>query len=79
MAAAPFALYGVFMLLARAGITSEKMGIVVGLLALVGVVGGSYLLHWRIVRCPACERWLVPQGINGFAPRTCPHCKASLR
>jgi hypothetical protein len=52
---------------------------VVGALGLVAVVGGSYVIHWKTVRCPACERWLVPLGINGFAPSACPHCKAQLR
>jgi hypothetical protein len=58
---------------------SPTVGAVLGVAALVGVVGGSYVVHWKTVRCPSCERWLAPLGVNGFAPSQCPHCKAQLR
>jgi hypothetical protein len=62
-----------------APLQGDRAGLALGIVALVGAVGGSYVVHWKTVRCPACERWLIPLGINGFAPRFCPHCKAELR
>lgn len=60
-------------------LAGDAAGGVLGALALVMAVGGSYVVHWKTVRCPNCERWLVPLGINGFAPSTCPHCQTQLR
>jgi hypothetical protein len=60
-------------------VAGDAAGGVLGILALVVAVAGSYVVHWRTVRCPRCERWSVPLGINGFAPRTCPRCQTQLR
>lgn len=51
----------------------------IGFAAMVAVVGGALLIHRAYVRCPQCQGWLVPVGMNGFAPRTCPRCSADLR
>jgi hypothetical protein len=56
----------------------QVMGIV-GIAVMLVIVGGAFALHRRNVRCPACSAWLVPVGVNGFAPSTCPKCKADLR
>ena len=71
---APLVLYAL-----RLALPGDTGGLLVGLAALIGVVGGAYLIHWKTVRCPACERWLVPLGMNGFAPAACPNCKTPLR
>lgn len=52
---------------------------VAGILAMLGVVGGALAIYRANVRCPACGAWLVPVGMNGFTPRSCPACKVDLR
>ena len=70
----------VALFMARAVVgASTAAGAVLGVVALVSIVGGSYVVHWKTVRCPKCDRWLVPLGVNGFAPSKCPHCEAQLR
>ncbi len=76
--AAPIPIY-ILLVLLKLFLAPETAGAVVGVLALVGVVGGAYAVHWATVRCPKCERWLVPLGVNGFAPAACPHCGVPLR
>jgi hypothetical protein len=61
------------------GAFTSTSGLFVGIGALVFMVGGSYVVHWKTVRCPKCERWLVPLGINGVAPNACSHCRAALQ
>jgi len=78
LVSAPIALY-VMLALLRLVLASTTAGAVTGIVALTGLVGGSYAVHWATVRCPSCERWLVPLGVNGFAPRVCPHCATQLR
>lgn len=54
------------------------MGIV-GIVVMLAIVGGALAIHRRNVRCPACNAWLVPVGMNGLAPTSCPSCQADLR
>ena len=49
-----------------------------GIAIVLGVVGGVIAVHRATVRCPACNAWLAPVGINGMTPRACPSCKASF-
>jgi len=58
---------------------SDAIGGAIGLAILFGTVGGALAVHRATVRCPACNAWLVPAGVNGLAPRECPSCKASFR
>ena len=58
---------------------SDVVSSVSGLAIVVGVFGGVVAVHRATVRCPACNAWLVPAGVNGLAPRECPSCKASFR
>jgi len=59
----------------------DSAGLMGGLGAglLVGTVGAAFAVHRKTVRCPACDRWLLPLGMNGYAPSVCPHCDADLR
>lgn len=51
------------------------LGIATGL----GTFIGAFLVHRATVRCPACNVWVLPVGMNGVVPSQCPGCKVDLR
>ncbi len=57
---------------------SELVSGAFGLAIVVGVFGGVVAVHRATVRCPSCNAWLAPVGINGRTPSSCPACKASF-
>ena len=71
------ALFGIAFAVRLFGESPVAMG-VVGFSAILGVVAGALAIHRANVRCPACSEWLVPVGMNGFAPSRCPKCSANL-
>ncbi|MFT3838977.1 MAG: hypothetical protein QM723_18500 [Myxococcaceae bacterium] len=50
----------------------------IGIATGVGTLTAALLVHRATVRCPACNKWILPVGVNGMVPSQCPSCKVAL-